>query len=335
MENTIIPFNIFSKLSEKNQKAYRIAAYDEILLNSISTMFTYKDIPKTIDVGFLEMFALIGGMAAVWKHDKFGWIASICGASGEPNAYGIGQDLNCTSFDGKSVTFNDWENNKDVIVLWNNSIKCPDMNIGRFADMFTEVETSMKLNVLFSRFYPIPVAKDNKVQKAINEAISNMLIGQIKDGCTVLDERFISDELDNPAGIDTVNLTDVQKSQNIQYLAKFRDDLFRWFYSLYGMNSQGSSKMAQQTVDEVNQDTNAAMIIPHDMLRCRQAFIEQAKEKQPEEFANADVSFSECWISRLANMDDEFKKTDEELEETTEGGTEDETEGSEPTEPTT
>ena len=28
---------------------------------------------------------------------------------------------------------------------------------------------------------------------------------------------------------------------------------------------------------------------------------------------DCEVSFSECWQSRLANMDDEFKTTDEEL----------------------
>ena len=69
--------------------------------------------------------------------------------------------------------------------------------------------------------------------------------------------------------------------------------------------------MAQQTVDEVNQDNNASMIIPHDMLRMRQQGAEEMKKK----FGwNVEYSFSECWQSRLANMDDEFKETDEELE---------------------
>jgi hypothetical protein len=117
------------------------------------------------------------------------------------------------------------------------------------------------------------------------------------------------------AGINTVNLTEVEKSQYIQYLAKFRDDLMRWFYSLYGMNSQGSSKLAQQSVDEVNQDSSASMILPHDMLRMRQKCLENQVNKK---FGwDMEVSFSECWMSRLANMDDEFKTTDEQLEEDT------------------
>jgi len=227
----------------------------------------------------------------------------------------MSHDLIVRALDGKTETFKDWKENPNVIVFFNNSCKAPDMNIGRFAEMFTDLEISLKLNVLYSRFFPIPVAKDQPTKKAINEAIKKMLEGQIKDGTTILTEDVVSAITEGTSGVDTINFTDVDKSRYIQYLAKYRDDLMRWFYSIYGMNSQGSSKLAQQTVDEVNQDNNASMIIPHDMLRCRQKALEIAKRKQPELFEGAEVSFSECWMSRLANMDDEFKKTDEELEE--------------------
>ena len=306
---------IFSNLKEKQQKAYRIKSYDELLINTIASMFTYKGMPDTVDIGFMEAMTMLRGLSAIWKHPAYGWIASEAGVSGEPNVYGIGKDIICSAWDGTVHTFSDWQNNKDVIVLWNNSIKMPDMNIGRYSDMLAELETSINLNILFSRMYPIPVAKDQPTMKAINDSIRNMLDGKLKDGCTILSDNAVSRILDSGASIDTIKLTDESKSQYIQYLSHFRDDLFRWFYSLYGMNSQGSSKMAQQTVDEVNQDNNASMIIPHDMLRCRQRFIDELKSKQPEVFSEADVSFSECWQSRLANMDDEFKKTDEELEE--------------------
>ena len=67
------------------------------------------------------------------------------------------------------------------------------------------------------------------------------------------------------------------------------------------------------------------MIIPHDMLRMRQQGAEELNNKFGWE---CEVSFSECWQSRLANMDDEFKTKDEELtEEATEA-----TEASEATE---
>jgi hypothetical protein len=166
--------------------------------------------------------------------------------------------------------------------------------------------------------YPIPLASDTKVKKSIEEAIKNMQDGKI---ATIMDERKLREIIDQAKGIETVNITDTEKSTYIQYLAKYRDDLMRWFYSLYGMNSQGSSKLAQQTVDEVNQDSNASMILPHSMLKARQDGCKMAKDK----FGwDMEVSFSECWMSRLANMDDEFKTTDEELEDEAPEGKEEE-----------
>lgn len=323
----------FTNLKEKDQKAYRIGSYDEILLNTISSMFAYQgkaftDVDVTdIDIGFMESIRILKGSAAYWKHPKSNkWIVSQGATSGMPTPYGYGEDYIVQAWDGTTKIFKDWRNNPDIIVGWNNTIKMPDMNIGRFSDMLAEVETSMKLNVLFSRMYPIPVAKDKNTVDSIKATIAKMLDGQVKDGLAVLAEDAIKRDIEGMPTFEQVKVTDEKQSQYIQYLAHFRDDLMRWFYSLYGMNTQGSSKMAQQTVDEVNQDNNASMIIPHDMLRARKAFIEEGKRKQPELFADADVSFSECWMSRLANMDDEFKESDEELEESPEeapeGGTE-------------
>lgn len=315
--DTIKYFNVFSTISDKAQNQIRAAAFNEMLANTLNTMMTYK-LPseqlKNVDQGFHELFLLINGIAAMWKHPTDGWISSLANFTGEVDAYGMSHDLIVKALDGKTETFKDWKDNPDVIVFFNNSCKAPDMNIERFSAALTDVEISLKLNVLYSRLFPIPVAKDQPTKKALNEIIKNMFDGIVKDGPTIVDEDMISKLIEGSSGIDTINFTDVDKSRYIQYLAKYRDDLMRWFYSMYGMNSQGSSKLAQQTVDEVNQDNNASMIIPHDMLRCRQNALEIAKKKQPKLFEGAEVSFSECWMSRLSNMDDEFKKTDEELE---------------------
>ena len=322
----------FSTLKEKRQKAYRIESYDEVFTNTLISMFTYRgdNVPEEIldQQSFIDIYAMLGGVAAIWKltPDKCPnsqndamenkWIITDADFAGSPDAYGFGRDLICTVRSGVVYQFENWRENPEVAVIFNNSNYSPDMNIGRFSDMLAELEVSMKLNVLFARMYPMPIASSTKIQKAIETAIENMRNGKI---ATVLNDDALSQYVmdattgSGAAGINTVNLTEVEKSQYIQYLAKFRDDLMRWFYSLYGMNSQGSSKMAQQTKDEVNQDNNASMIIPHDMLRMRMKCLDSQVNKK---FGwDMEVSFSECWMSRLANMDDEFKETDEELEE--------------------
>lgn len=320
----------FSTLKEKRQKAYRIESYDEVFTNTLISMFTYRgdNVPEEIleYQSFIDIYSMLDGACAIWKLTgdrcpnaqgdamEGKWIITPVDFAGSPDAYGFGSDAICTVKSGVVCKFENWRENPDVAIIFNNSNYSPDMNIGRFSDMLAELEVSMKLNVLFARMYPMPVVSSGKIQKAVETAIDNMRTGKI---ATVLDDdtlsKYVSDTAANNTGIQTVNLTEVEKSQYIQYLAKFRDDLMRWFYSLYGMNSQGSSKMAQQTVDEVNQDNNASMILPHDMLRMRMKSLETQVNKK---FGwDMEVSFSECWMSRLANMDDEFKTTDEQLEE--------------------
>lgn len=322
----------FSNLKEKRQKAYRIESYDEVFTNTLISMFTYRgdSVPEEIleYQSFIDIYSMLEGACAIWKltSDRCPnaqgdtmegkWIITPVDFAGSPDAYGFGANALCTVKSGVVCQFDNWRDNPDVAIIFNNSNYSPDMNIGRFSDMLAELEVSMKLNVLFARMYPMPVASSAKIQKAVEAAIENMRNGKI---ATILDDdtlsKYVADNTTAAAntGIQTVNLTEVEKSQYIQYLAKFRDDLMRWFYSLYGMNSQGSSKMAQQTVDEVNQDNNASMILPHDMLRMRMKSLENQVNKK---FGwDMEVSFSECWMSRLANMDDEFKTTDEQLEE--------------------
>ena len=317
----------FSSMKEKRQKAYRIKSYDEVLSNTLISMFIYRGLPDELQnrINQIEEILLYKGACAIWKLTKEiagaipttyldQYVVSEVSFTDNPDVYGMGANCICTLDNGIITNFTDWRNNPDIVVIFNNSNYSPDMNIGRFSDMLAELEVSLKLNILFARMYPMPVAASTKIQKAIETAIENMRNGKV---ATVLNEdalsQYVSDTANGAgaAGINTINLTEVEKSQYIQYLAKFRDDLMRWFYSLYGMNSQGSSKMAQQTVDEVNQDNNASMILPHDMLRMRQNGVEELNKK----FGwDAEVSFSECWMSRLANMDDEFKTADEQLE---------------------
>lgn len=335
----------FSKMKEKRQKAYRIQSYDEVLSNSIISMFTYKGLAEELmnRINQIEELLLYNGACAVWKLTKDiagsipttyidQYIVTEVDFVNDPDVYGMGADIIVNTENGIMHTFNDWRNNPDVVVMFNNSNYSPDMNVGRFSDALAELEVSLKLNVLFARMYPIPVCNDNKVKTAIEEALKGAFDGKLT---TILSPDALSKYVEGStsSGIDLVNITDVDKSQYIQYLAKYRDDLMRWFYSLYGMNSQGSSKMAQQTVDEVNQDSNSSMIIPHDMFKMRKLGVNEMIKKFG--WIDAEVSFSECWMSRLANMDDEFKETDEELEENgneetqtdTMEGTEEDTQG--------
>lgn len=296
---------LFSNLKEKQQKAYRLQSYDDILLATLCSMFTYNGMAKTVNKHFIEQYRLMEGACAIWKNNgKF--ICSRVDFGGTPDENGIGTIAICATRNGVVKQFDNWKENKDVAIIFNNSIYSPDLSIGITSDMLMETDISMKANLLHARLHPIPVAKNDKEEKAIRKAEDD-----IKDGklTTVLSDDLLADIGESKdVAIPTINLTEVKDSDKIQYLAKFRDDLMRWFYSLNGMNSQGSSKMAQQTVDEVNQDSCSSMIIPHDRYRCAIEGVDMCNEKfgDDPDWIEASVDFSECWQNRLADFTQEF-----------------------------
>lgn len=313
----------FSKMKEKQQKAYRVKSNDEVLLTTLLSMFAYKDLPEELmeRTNYGEEILLMHGAVGVWNFkntlsasgdksydDK--WIFSEVQFQGAPDVYGVGCDLIATTENGVCKEFKGWRENPDIQVIFNNSSWSPDVNIGKTSDILTEIETSEKLQVIFSRLYPIPIAKNTKVQKAIESAITNMLNGKI---ATVLDEdslsKYISDA--TKEAIECISITDPDKVQFLQYLSSFHDDVMRRFYGIYGLDGGSNTKMAQQSVEEVDRNTEASLVLPHDMLYWRTVGIQGCNKK----FGwNGQVSFSECWAQREeSNFDDEFKKTDEEI----------------------
>lgn len=310
----------FSNMKEKKQKAYRIESYDEILTEILMSMFTYDKIPKELKEreNFIEETLLYGGAVAIFKLtkkmamstnsfvDKF--ISSKVQFTGMPDVNGIGEDCICTTENGLSIEFKNWRENPDIAIIFNNSTMSPDVNIGRYSDILAEVETSEKLQTIFSRLYPIPIVKNNKVKIAVEQAIKNMLDGKI---ATILDEDKIAKYIEDATkeAIESVALTEPDKAQYIQYLSKFHDDLMRRFYGLYGMDESGNSKMAQQSVEEVSRNDESSMIIPHDMFKSRKKGIEMCNEKFGWEGV---VMFTECWQSRDAEINVTDEKTEEE-----------------------
>lgn len=330
---------LFSELKPKIQKAYRIKSYDDIFTNIVMSILDYDfpdEIKKDINPKRLEALRIYTGAVAIWQleagdiagHEdcnlKAGqWVCSQVEFAGKTECrygFGIAEGVNaiCNLNNGIVKRFDNWVDNEKIAVIFLNSTYMPDMNIGRFSDMAAETELSIKLNVLFSRLYPIPIADDKNKQTVILHIIKSLMNGgdlNTDEILTLVSEEGISKILREDGvevnGIDILNISDVDKSSYIQYLAKHRDDILRWFYSLYGMNSQGSSKMAQQTTDEVNQDSNSSMILPYDMYKQAKLGLEMCKEKFGWE---ADVTFSKCWAERIIQLTDEAVDI-EEIEE--------------------
>ena len=73
-------------------------------------------------------------------------------------------------------------------------------------------------------------------------------------------------------------LTQPDFADKIQYTAKLYDDVLRWHMTRYGHATNGNSKAAQQTVDEVDSTASQSMILPLSMLAARREMIEAVND---------------------------------------------------------
>lgn len=300
-------------------KYTRFTAYDGSMTESLSSMFVRRGLPEDFVgcEGLIEEILLKNGCGAYMYDEKDGrYVFGTCGLSGEPDAYGYGKIAIVSLRNGVVKQFENWRKNKDVVVAFNTPTRIPDHNIPRYAAMLAEVETSLVSQLLNSRQHPIPLAADEKSRVAIQEALADMDAGKLR---TILSPNVLKTLVE--AGVDSravevLNISDPTSSDHIQYIAKLRDDLLRWFWNLYGHNAENNGKLAQQSVAEVSSGASIAMIIPHTRYHERQLEALHLKEK----FGwDVTIEFSEPWQNAFAKCEAEAKAAQDIIE----GGVED------------
>lgn len=312
--------NLYSRMKEKQQKYIKDMNFYDVLIQSILPMIDYKNFPESVNTKFLEKYRVTEGAVALFRYEKATddvmTTDIVCGSvsfGGLPYPNGLGRIAIVTTDNGFVKQFDNWIENPDIAIIFLNSNYSPDLNVGIFADLLAELITSIKCNILNSRYTNIPVVEDSKQKTAVDNALADIRNGK---ATSVLLNMGVSKELCELLGNDgkkdfpTLNLTNVKDSDKIQYLCKAYDDVFRWFYSLYGMNTAGSSKLAQQTREEIMTDNISSLIIPEDMLKCAREGIEMFNKKFGM-FATAD--FSTLWKRREVE-----KQTNEETQTTEE-----------------
>ena len=273
---------MFKELKEKYKKQYTDRTYEDLLLTDIASMFDWT-FSEEIDTRFIESYLLIFGECAIWRLDGK-LIVSVCNRAGSPNVNGLGKDLICITGNGISKTFTDFENRTDVVYIRNNKFATPDLNIEPTASILSELYTSLRHNIINARYTPIVVAHDKIARAGIEQALKSNNGEEIQ---VVLSDNIFDSEKEY-----VLNVTDVNAQDKIQYINHAHDDVLRQFYSIYGLDTCGTSKMAQQSADEINAGCNARMVLPLDRLKERK----ESAQKIAEFFGvECTVDFSEAW----------------------------------------
>lgn len=256
-----------AKLSDKYIKKTTRFAYMADLIIFLQSMFKHDienmSLDNGIPIGTIEKYLITNGICAFTKHnDKI--VVGVASTSGI-TPYSVGDTVIITLED---ATVLERKIGIDATVMYNNTLRLPDFNVVKYADMFTEVDTSLKCLLHNTRLHPIPIARDRQTKAQIESALKDIDSGK---PTSILSENILEDLITNTKSetIPVANITDVNASDKIQYVSNYYNDLRKRFFTMYGHAMINTSKLAQQSQSEVKDMDYISMVLPHNMLHSR------------------------------------------------------------------
>ena len=256
-----------AKLSDKYIKKTTRFAYMTDLIIFLQSMFKHDienmSLNNGIPIGTIEKYLITNGICAFTKHNGkiVVGVASTVGVT----PYSVGDTVVITLED---ATVLERKIGIDATVMYNNTLRLPDFNVVKYADMFTEVDTSLKCLLHNTRLHPIPIARDRQTKAQIESALKDIDNGK---HTSILSENILEDLITNTKSetIPVANITDVNASDKIQYVSNYYNDLRKRFFTMYGHAMINTSKLAQQSQSEVKDMDYISMVLPHNMLHSR------------------------------------------------------------------
>lgn len=255
----------------------RYRNYENVLIS----MFEFDNLPNGLNRDYIMKSLIRFGNCLITKINGEFYSDAFAGG-GVIDNYGIfktgfNTSRNGEQSDEKRMYWNSVDDidendiNNAWALIWYNAEHMPNFDIEIQANDDIEIDKSLRAIIKNTRMHPIPVAKNKKMRDALNSIIKD--INEGKD-VTLLNEIAFEDivkmqasgEIVDTVNIDVLNITDVNASDKIQYIAKLKDDNMRWFFSKYGIPIKNNSKTAQQNNQELEGYDRYSFVYPVDMF---------------------------------------------------------------------
>lgn len=257
----------YGEMSAKAKHMYNAATYFNYLLNIDITMFEYEGLPESIDPRFVEIYLNLWGSMGVKRIGDEYVLGMMADRSGELDRYGLGTELVSAAGDGEPVTGTIGE---DCCIIYNNLFMSAETDILADAETMANIDQSSGINVLFARIAPVLGVPDSKNKDAVKQLIKNILDGNLE---TVISDNIIAGlglgDVDS-GGLKSVDITQPERIQYVQYLSQYFDFVFRRHFARRGLPVRSSTKAAQQSADEVHGLDAVAWAYPLSKLKSRQ-----------------------------------------------------------------
>lgn len=266
------------------------------LLESHVSMFEYGNMPEDINKMYLEYYLQCESMVCWTDKFKEGKLLAVeCTLAGDLDPYGLGRDVVAVTRNGQSLNL---RRDVDCIVGFNNKTMRPCADIFTDAQTLGEIQTSIDFLIFWTRLSPLVRTSDDKTREKVVEAFRNM-----KKGIPVtLASKNVLAEFGIPDEITVTDITQPDFADKIQYTARLYDDVLRWHYTRYGHATNGSPKMAQQSVEEVDATLSQSMILPLSMLNARREMLNKVNAMFG---TNITVELSGAWRAEVTAFESE------------------------------
>lgn len=313
----------YSKLKAKCRIKADENMYGSMAYNVLLSMFDYDE--RIFRPELFDRILHDTGLCALIKTDISDFTPVFCYINGgDRYPDGFFRNVDCYDLTGKQYHFDNWRENPDIGIFFNNLTYTPDTFIDKYSYMLAELDTSIMANVIFSRLKPIPIAKNQQEKNRIDQIFSDLTNGSMK---TILQDLSLVDLVEsNRPAIEVMNLTDVESSKYIQYLSHLHDNLISRLFFMMGLSIQDTGKQAQISIEELNKNKNAAISILNGWYNQRKLGFDNFNKK-----SNSDLVFdySDIWKSEIevnvfqpqeeAKMEEQKEVKEEESLEESEG----------------
>lgn len=304
----------YDEMSAKIKHRYTAATYFNYLTNINICMFEYDNLPESIDPRFLEIYLTLWGAVGIKKDGDEYLLGQWADRGGQLDRYGLGEELISSAGDGTDVTGIIGE---DCCIVYNNLFMSADTDILADAETMTNIDQSAGINVLFSRIAPVLGVPDSKNKDAVKQMIKNILDGNLE---TVVSDNIITGlglgDI-NSGGLSSIDITQPERIQYVQYLSQYFDFVFRRHFARRGLPVRSSTKAAQQSADEVHGLDAVAWGYPMSKLKARIEGFDAFNKLYGE---NVVPHFSEIWQREY----DKYMSDAGDADSQTEGGDQDE-----------
>ena len=282
----------YDKMKEKYQKEFNKKTAWLRMLNVLISMFKWENLPDTVPAEFLETYLITNGTAGFQKIGNE-YLVGMGGYQGDMNPYNIGSEYMAVIINKPQML---GTVNKDICVAINNYTRTPDFDIVKYSTILSEIDTSEKINVLFSRMSRIPKVGDEKERIAIINSIKAIQEGKVD---AVVSKNIMQDLINGNSNTEFLDLVDVKDIDKLQYLNQYYDNIFKRFCTEYGISYRTTSKLAQQTESEARGNDVLSMTYPLVKLKCRQRFCDEVNAMYG---LNISCNFSECWSENYDSL---------------------------------